>query len=123
MKIKSLVESLNTDYIGVCLDPVNNFAQGESTQEVLDNLGGLTVNFHCKDYTIHRKSSNLGFDVEGTPAGDGMLDIARCRRYLREDISCIIELWTPWQGDADSTASVEGAWAEKSVLYLKDALV
>ena len=123
MKIKSLVESLNTDYIGVCLDPVNNFAQGESTQEVLDNLGGLTVNFHCKDYTIHRKSSNLGFDVEGTPAGDGMLDIARCRRYLREDISCIIELWTPWQGDADSTANVEGAWAEKSVQYLKDALV
>ena len=122
LQIKELIESLNTDCIGVCLDPVNNFAQGESTLEVLTNLGALTVNFHCKDYTIHRKSSNLGFDVEGTPTGEGMLDVPRCRKFLHEDMSCVIELWTPWQGDADATAQVEADWAQRSVQYLKTVL-
>lgn len=122
LDIKSLVESLEADCIGVCLDPVNNFAQGESTQEVLNNLGARTVNFHCKDYTIHRKSSNLGFDVEGTPTGDGMLNVPHCRKFLRDDMSCVVELWTPWQGDADTTAKVEAGWAEKSVQYLKTIL-
>lgn len=61
----ALVEGLHSPRIGVCLDPVNNFAQGESTREVLDNLGVLSVNFHCKDYVIRRKLGGLGFDVEG----------------------------------------------------------
>ena len=122
LEVKALVESLNTDCIGVCLDPVNNFAQGESTLEVLRNLGALTVNFHCKDYTIHRKSSNLGFDVEGTPTGEGMLDVPRCRKFLRDDMSCIVELWTPWQGDTDTTATAEADWAERSVRYLRSIL-
>ena len=94
----------------------------DTTQEVLTNLGALTVNFHCKDYTIHRKSSNLGFDVEGTPTGEGMLDVPRCRKFLHEDMSCVIELWTPWQGDADTAARVEQEWAQRSVQYLKTVL-
>ena len=122
LQIRELIESLHSDRIGVCLDPVNNFAQGESTQEVLCNLGKLTVNFHCKDYTIHRKSSNLGFDVEGTPTGEGMLDVPRCRKYLQDDMSCVVELWTPWQNDPDITAQVEADWAERSVHYLNTIL-
>ncbi len=122
LQIKELIESLHTDRIGVCLDPVNNFAQGESTLEVLTNLGPLTVNFHCKDYTIHRKSSNLGFDVEGTPTGDGMLDVPRCQKYLKPDMSCVIELWTPWQDTIDTTAAMEAQWAERSVQYLQKVL-
>lgn len=121
-QIKELIESLGTDRIGVCLDPVNNFAQGEGFQEVLENLGKMAVNFHYKDYTIHRKSSGLGFDLEGTPAGDGMLDIHRLNKYLCQDISCIIELWTPWQGNIDETIAVESEWAERSAYYLRSVL-
>ena len=121
-EIRDLVCRLNTDCIGVCLDPVNNFAQGESTREVLENLGAYTVNFHCKDYRIMRKPGGLGFDVLGCPAGQGMLDLQRCRAVLRDDISCVVELWTPWQGSIGETAALENRWAEKSVEYLRSVL-
>jgi len=121
-EILGLMRRLNTDCIGVCLDPVNNFAQGESTREVLENLGAYTVNFHCKDYRIRRKPGGLGFDVTGSPAGQGMLDLKRCREVLRDDISCVVELWTPWQGSIAETAALENRWAEESVQYLRSVL-
>ena len=61
-------------------------------------------------------------ELEGTPAGDGMLDIHRLNKYLRQDISCIIELWTPWQGNIDETIAVESEWAERSAGYLRSVL-
>lgn len=121
-QLRTLVEGLHSPRIGVCLDPVNNFAQGESTREVLDNLGVLSVNFHCKDYVIRRKLGGLGFDVEGAPAGEGMLDLDLCQARLDESMSCIIELWTPWQGSTESTIALEADWARRSVHRLNARL-
>lgn len=117
--LANFIEEINHPLVGICLDPVNNLAQGESTAEVLKKLGRYTVNFHCKDYKITRKPSMLGFDVEGCAAGDGILDLKRCSEYLAEDISYIIELWTPWQGDLYKTIELEADWAKKSMEYLK----
>lgn len=115
-----LVERLADPAVGVCLDPVNNLAQGESTHDVFRALGERTVNFHCKDYTIRRKASNLGFDVEGCATGDGLLNVPLCRERLKgRDLSYVIELWTPWQGDIEATCRLERDWAERSVAYLK----
>lgn len=117
--LAQLIKEINHPLVGICLDPVNNLAQGESTAEVLNNLGPYTVNLHCKDYTIKRKPSMLGFDVAGCATGDGILDIARCAKQLPEDISYIIELWTPWQGDLTKTIQLEKQWAEKSLRFLQ----
>ena len=116
--IGDLVECFKGSVLGVCLDPVNNLGQGESEQEVLCRLAPLTVNFHCKDYTIRRKPSTLGFDIEGVPLGQGMLDLDRAQRLLPEGLSWIIELWTPWQGNSASTLSLESRWAGESVKTL-----
>lgn len=117
-QLRQIIREVNDSNIGICLDPVNNFAQGESTREVLSNLAEYTVNFHAKDYTIKRKPSQLGFDIEGCPTGVGMLDLDMVCDALRNDINWIIELWTPWQGDIKSTVKLENQWADESIKNL-----
>ncbi|MDF2686850.1 MAG: xylose isomerase protein [Clostridia bacterium] len=69
--LKKLVCAADSPAVGICLDAVNNLGQGEGFNEVFNILSDYTVNFHCKDYTIKRKKSMLGFDVEGCPVGKG----------------------------------------------------
>ncbi len=118
--LRGLMERIDDPRVGICLDPVNNLAQGESTNDVFAALGAYTVNFHCKDYTIRRKPSGLGFDVEGCAVGGGLLNVPRCRGLLGDrDLSYIVELWTPWQGDIKATCALECEWADRSAEYLK----
>lgn len=115
-QMRHLIESINDRHVRICLDPVNNLAQGDSTNDVFRALGEYTVNFHCKDYTIKRKPSNLGFDVNGCASGHGLLDLPKCAKYFSDrDISFVVELWTPWQGSIEATCALENEWAEKSV--------
>jgi L-ribulose-5-phosphate 3-epimerase UlaE len=64
----------------------------------------------------------MGFVVEGTPAGQGRLDVpwvlGRLREFGRE-CNAILELWTPPEADIDATIAKEQAWAEASVRYLR----
>jgi 3-oxoisoapionate decarboxylase len=117
--LKQLVERLDSPCIGVCLDAVNGLGQGESFREVLECLGPYTVNFHCKDFVIVRKPSNLGFDVIGAPAGEGMLDLNAAYSKLPGGISWVIESWLPWQGSLAQTLQAEKSWLEKGARNLK----
>lgn len=117
--LKELIDRVHDPYVKICLDPVNNFAQGEGTGEVLQVLQNDTVNFHCKDYIVKRKSGGLGFDVEGCIAGEGLLNIPEIFHGFPTSVSCILELWTPWQGNLSQTRVLESEWVKKSVDYLK----
>lgn len=118
-QLRTLMERIGDPRVRICLDPVNNLAQGESSGDVLRTLGEYTVNFHCKDYTIFRKPSNLGFDVVGCAAGDGLLNLPRWMHYFEgQDISFIVELWTPWQETIEATCALENRWAEQSMKVL-----
>lgn len=118
--LRALVERINSPWVRVCLDPVNNFAQGESVQEVLRELGSLSACFHCKDFTIGRIRSGMGFSLVGCPVGQGMLHVERCLRELPMEtkISCVVELWTPWRDTIEQTCKCEREWAEMSMKYL-----
>jgi sugar phosphate isomerase/epimerase len=108
--------------VGVCLDSVNSLGAGEGIQEVLGHLLPLTINFHIKDFGIKRKDHQMGFDVFGTPAGEGLLDIPgtiKKLKHLRRCGSCILELWTPPERDIEETAKKEQAWARQSIAYLQ----
>ncbi len=119
LEIKHIIEMVNSPYVKARIDPVNNLSKRESTNDVFSSLLPHAINFHCKDYTVTRKKSMLGFDVEGAPVGDGLLDIVKCKKLLPNDISYIVELWTPWQGDIEKSCELESLWAKKSVEYLK----
>ena len=64
----------------------------------------------------------MGFTVEGTPAGDGRLDIPWLLRRLRElgrDPNAILELWVPPEADLEKTVAKELEWARRSLAYLR----
>jgi sugar phosphate isomerase/epimerase len=85
-------------------------------------LGEYVVNLHIKDFSIRRQSHNLGFIVEGRPAGKGQLDIPwlleRLRSYGR-DFNAILELWPPPELTVEDTIRKENMWVSESVRYLR----
>ena len=113
-----LAQRIASPCFGICLDAVNNLGQGESFREVLDCLAPHTVNFHCKDYTIRRKPTMLGFDVSGAALGEGMLDLHGAYSRLKPGISWVIELWTPFQENLEQTLRLEEEWVRRSMACL-----
>ena len=80
------------------------------------------VNLHLKDARIQRLSHNMGFRVEGTPAGQGMLDIPGIIegvRRLERPCDAILELWPPPEEDIAGTVEKEQVWVRESVRYLR----
>ncbi len=122
---KEIIEKINNDYAGICLDCVNSMGIGEGIDSVMRNLGPFTVNLHVKDFTVRRVSHKMGFVIEGTPAGKGLLDVPLILQNLRSFNKCrsaILELWTPPAGSLQETISMEDAWAEESIQYVKKVI-
>jgi len=125
-KTHTLIDILtqaNSSHIGICLDTVNSFGAGEGPEVVVAALAPYVVNLHVKDFVIRRHPSMLGFEVQGTPAGDGMLDVPwlfqQIRRLNSYDFNAILELWTPPEATIEESIQKEDRWATRSVQYLK----
>ena len=117
-----IIESIGDDHVGICLDSVNSMGAGEGLEEVLRVLGPYTINFHIKDYRVRRQSHMMGFVIEGTPAGEGMLPIEDIIEKLDRWGDCnsgILELWTPPGKNVDETIDIENSWVEQSIRFLK----
>ncbi|MES2705735.1 MAG: TIM barrel protein [Verrucomicrobiota bacterium] len=120
--LADIVEKLGTDAVGVTLDTVNSFGAAEGPEHVIQTLAPYVLSLHIKDFTIRRVPSQMGFTVEGCPAGEGMLNPARLLETLRaagRDPNAIIELWTPPAETLEATILREAAWAEKSIANLR----
>jgi len=115
-----IVETIGSDHVGICLDSVNSLGAGEGLETVVALLGPMTVNLHIKEFSIRRICHNMGFRVEGLPAGEGMLDIPWMLEQVSDRCqSAILEQWTPPEGDLEDTIAKEDDWAKKSILFLK----
>jgi sugar phosphate isomerase/epimerase len=123
--LAGIVERINSQHIGICLDTVNSFGALEGPEVVLGTLGPLVVNLHVKDFTIFRANHMMGFTVEGRPAGQGHLNIPWLLGQLRRlglDPNAILELWTPPEETLSATITKEHAWAVSSVEYLRELI-
>jgi sugar phosphate isomerase/epimerase len=119
----TIVTELGTDWVGICLDTVNSFGALEGPVVVVEKLAPFTVNVHVKDFAVRRAEHMMGFTIEGTPVGQGQLDVPWLLDKLGgtgRDISAIIELWTPPGTTLEATVHKEAEWAEASVGYLKN---
>lgn len=120
--LANLIDRLDSPAVGICLDTVNSFGALEGPEVVIEKLGPYVVNLHVKDFSIKRVESNMGFVVQGTPAGQGMLDIpsllARLKQNGRE-FNAILELWPPPENDIEATIAKEAQWAARSVTWLR----
>lgn len=114
--IADFTRALGCGFIGVCLDTVNSFAALETPDIVISNLLPLANNIHYKDFAVVRANEQMGFSIEGRPAGEGMLN---ADRLIASGINTVIELWPPFRQSLEATVELEGEWAEKSVVYLK----
>ncbi|HLN56612.1 MAG TPA: sugar phosphate isomerase/epimerase family protein [Bacteroidales bacterium] len=119
-EFRSVIETVASRYVGICLDCANSLGAGEGIREVVGNLSPYVVNFHLKEIAIKRKIHRMGFDVEGVPFGKGMLPLEWILQQLTEKCrTAILELWTPPEPDILQTTEKENRWAEESIAWLK----
>lgn len=120
--LRSILESVASDRIGICLDTANSLGAGEDLHTVLNALGPLTINLHIKDFQIERVPHLMGFTVTGRPAGQGMLDLPWLLTQLSQSGRCqtaVLELWTPPELSLTSTLAKEELWAVQSLEFLR----
>ncbi|HXG48102.1 MAG TPA: TIM barrel protein [Methylomirabilota bacterium] len=121
-ELRSIVEAVDSERVGICLDTANSLGAGEGLACVVGTLAPFTVNLHLKDFQIARVPHLMGFTVEGRPAGAGMLDVPWLLEQLAPFGRCrtaVLELWTPPEADLASTIAREESWVEQSLNYLK----
>jgi sugar phosphate isomerase/epimerase len=124
-EFEKIIQSVGSEWVGICLDSVNSMGAGEGFEEVSKILLPYTINLHVKDFTIKRVAHKMGIIIEGSPAGNGMLNIPELLSKLANTGNCnsaILELWTPPEKDISLTIEKESAWADKSIIYLKSIL-
>ena len=118
-----IVESAGSKFVAICLDSVNSLGAGEGLETVIGKLAPFTVNLHVKEFTVKRVSHKMGFVIEGSPLGEGMLPLPELLRQMPEKChSAILEQWVPPEATLNATIKKEALWAEKSIKYLKSIL-
>ena len=122
--LAEIIERLDSDYAGICLDTVNSFGALEGTEVVVNTLAPYVVNLHVKDFVIYRATHMMGFTIEGTPAGQGRLNVPwlldqLSARRREHDFNAILEHWTPPDANVETTVAKERAWADQSITYLR----
>lgn len=121
-ELAALVERIGEPCVGVCLDTVNSLGALETPREVVAALAPHILNLHVKDFVIRRVPSKMGYEVSGSPAGEGRLDIDWLvgeLRGLEREPAMILEQWTPWQGSIEQAVSTEEEWAIRSIAFLR----
>ena len=119
-----IVERVGNLNVGICLDSVNSMGAGEGLAEVVNILAPHTVNLHLKDFGIRRLPHGMGFQIDGRPAGQGMLNVPWLVGQISQYGRCqtaILEQWVVPETDQTATLLKEVAWAEKSMKYLIDS--
>jgi 3-oxoisoapionate decarboxylase len=117
-----LIERIGSERVGICLDTVNSFGALEGPGVVIAALAKYVLNLHVKDFDLRRVDHQMGFVVEGRPAGQGRLNVPSLLASLRDagrDPDVILELWTPPTEDLDGTIAREDRWAKQSIEYLR----
>ncbi len=121
-EFEDIIQSIGSEWVGICLDSVNSMGAGEGFETVAEILIPYTINLHIKDFTIFRVRHRMGFIIEGRPAGKGMLNIPDLISRTSQTGLCrsaILELWTSPETTLEMTLKKEQSYAEESINYLK----
>ncbi|MEP7322503.1 MAG: TIM barrel protein [Saprospiraceae bacterium] len=122
IELANLMRKINNDFIGICLDTVNSMGAGEGIEYVVNLLAPYTVNLHIKDFIVQRYWHNMGFTINGVPAGTGQMQLPWIIDRLEPFKKCqsaVLEQWIPWEENQSALIEKEYSWAEQSIQYLK----
>jgi sugar phosphate isomerase/epimerase len=121
-EFRSIIIHLDSPVVGICLDTVNSFGALEGPEAVVTELAFWVASLHVKDFVIHRANHNLGFVIEGCPAGRGRLNIPWILDQLRRSnrhANPILEQWPAPEETLEATIAKEDDWAKQSVEHLR----
>ncbi|PLW76567.1 sugar phosphate isomerase/epimerase family protein [Cohaesibacter celericrescens] len=119
-RMVELLEAVNDETLGVCLDVANSICAGEWPEETIRLLAPYTINFHLKDYVIIPDNYGVGFDISGVPLGQGRAPIPWILDQLAHcdpDMSVLLEHWLPY-----NLAAQEREWLDQTVAAAKQIL-
>ena len=121
-ELSFIMQAVDSDHVGICLDCVNSIGAGEGLDWVASTLLPFTVNLHVKDFIIQRVGHQMGFTVCGAPLGKGMIQLPalleKLYRYNRCE-SAVIEQWVTPEATLEETIRKEDKWAKESIDYIK----
>jgi sugar phosphate isomerase/epimerase len=84
------------DWCGICLDTANSLGSFESPADTIHLLAPVACSFHIKDVAIRRVEHQMGFVVEGTAVGRGMVPLEGILAMAkRSPIDLLVEQWPP----------------------------
>ena len=89
-----IVQQLDSPAVGICLDTVNSLGALEGPDAVVTALAPWVVSLHVKEFCIRRADHQMGFIIEGRPAGQGRLNVPWLLEQLRT-------LWESRRGEVD----------------------
>jgi sugar phosphate isomerase/epimerase len=121
-EFSSIVAQLGSPCIGICLDTVNSFGALEGPEAVVTTLAPCVVSLHIKDFVVHRDTHNLGFVIQGCPAGRGRLNIPWILDQLRNSNrhpNAILEQWPAPELTSEATIAKEDDWARQGIEHLR----
>lgn len=124
-QLRDIIEKVGSDQVGICLDSANSLGIAEGLDTVVTCLAPYTVNLHIKDFGIQRHSHGMGFQIDGRPAGKGILNIPWLLEQIAKTGKCqtaILELWVSPDIDQPETLRKEEHWAIQSINYLKGVI-
>ena len=119
----AILDAVDSSLVGICLDSVNSLGAGEALEQIVGTLAPYTVNLHVKDFGIARLPHQMGFQIDGRPAGKGMLNVPWLLEKITPHARChtaILEQWVVPENNIELTVKKEEEWACESINYLKN---
>jgi len=124
--LKTIIEKVGSENIGILLDTGNSYGIGEPLNYITEVFLPYIGEVHVKEFTIKRMEHKLGFEIFGVPIGEGRINIDWLLKTLidngKKDVHLIIEQWTPFTRTLNATLRLEHQWAVKNVEFLKKKL-
>lgn len=121
----SVIDRINSPYVGICLDPANCVAALENPNDVINHTKQRVINLHVKDFIFSRQAGWVGFNLIGCPLGTGLLDYDHLIQQVcpeQRGINQIIEHWLPWQTNTVTTCRLENQWTLHNLNYIRNRL-
>lgn len=78
----SILERMNSEYVGVCVDTGNSFALLEDSMDIVEAYAPWCFATHLKDMAVAEYEG--GFLLADVPLGEGLLDLLEMVRILRK---------------------------------------
>lgn len=119
----SLVEAVGSPNLGICLDPANCVAALENPVDVINRCAPYVANIHVKDFAFTRRGGWVGFTLEGTRLGTGLLNYDHLMKTVNPEargINRIVEHWLTWQDNYEETVRVENLWNSGNLGFMRN---